>query len=202
MLYYTPDQFMLEKTCVEQLKIMMLQGMFTSMVRGDYGRAWDGRVMLCNFGGLWLTKARLVYQTIESFTDRHLTNENDSRLYNINDIIRTSNNVRCSMFELFQFVSDIVCMNLQKADGNRFDYFVFIPVYCDRPTQLYLKGRGGAKNWGTLSRGFGLRSFRPEISAWGVFVYIFYRSFPKFPEVVSRGFPKYFPKLLIGKLAI
>ena len=85
-------------------------------------------------------------------------------------------------------------MNLQKADGNRFDYFVFFyprAVYCDRPTQLYLKGRGGAKNWGTLSRGFGLRSFRPEISAWGVFVYIFYRSsFPKFPEVVSRGFPK------------
>ena len=48
-------------------------------------------------------------------------------------------------------------------------------VYCDRPTQLYLKGRGeGQKNCGgTLSRGFGLRSFRPEItpeiSAWGVF---------------------------------
>ena len=33
------------------------------------------------------------------------------------------------------------------------------------------EGRGrGNKNWGTLSRGFGLRSFCPEISALGVFV--------------------------------
>ena len=33
------------------------------------------------------------------------------------------------------------------------------------------EGEGeGQKIWGTLSRGFGLRSFRPEISAWGVFV--------------------------------
>ena len=33
------------------------------------------------------------------------------------------------------------------------------------------RGRGRCKkNWGTLSRGFGLRSFRPEISAWRVFV--------------------------------
>ena len=29
-------------------------------------------------------RKRLVYQTIESFTDRHLANENDSRWYNIN----------------------------------------------------------------------------------------------------------------------
>jgi hypothetical protein len=79
--------------------------------------------------------------------------------------------VRCSnYFSLFQIKVVIlpIRMNLQKADGNRFDYFVFFyprAVYCDRPTQLYLKGRGGAKNRGTLSRGFGLRSFRPEISA-------------------------------------
>ena len=61
-------------------------------------------------------------------------------------------------------------------------------VYCDRPTQLYLKGRGrggggGQKSCGgTLSRGFGLRSFRPEItpeiSAWGVFFW---------PEIYCEG---------------
>ena len=54
-------------------------------------------------------------------------------------------------------------------------YYYYYPwaVYCDRPTQLYLKGRGKKNCGGTLSRGFGLRSFRPEItpeiSAWGVF---------------------------------
>ena len=56
-----------------------------------------------------------------------------------------------------------------------------------RPTQLYLKGRGeggrgeGKQNWGTLSRGFGLRSFRPEILAWGVFVGRRFRPGPKSP---------------------
>ena len=56
--------------------------------------------------------------------------------------------VRCSnYFSLFQIKVVIlpIRMNLQKADGNRFDYFVFFyprAVYCDRPTQLYLKGRG------------------------------------------------------------
>ena len=42
------------------------------------------------------------------------------------------------------------------------------------PSFIWRGGRRGKKNWGgTLSRGFGLRSFRPvippEISAWGVF---------------------------------
>ena len=50
-------------------------------------------------------------------------------------------------------------------------------VYCVGPPSFIWrgregggKGREGQKNWGTLSRGFGLKSFRPEISAWGVFV--------------------------------
>ena len=43
-------------------------------------------------------------------------------------------------------------------------------VYCEGPPSfIWRKGRG-KQNWGTLSRGFGLRSFRPEISAWGVYV--------------------------------
>ena len=41
--------------------------------------------------------------------------------------------------------------------------------------------REGQKNWGTLSRGFGLRSFRPEISACGVFVGRRFRPVPKSP---------------------
>ena len=50
-------------------------------------------------------------------------------------------------------------------------------VYCEGPPSFIWWGRGrgfGQTNCGTLSRGFGLRSFRPEIpseiSAWGVFV--------------------------------
>ena len=45
-------------------------------------------------------------------------------------------------------------------------------VYCEGPPSfIWREGGGeGLKNWGTLSRGFGLRSFRPEIPAWGVFV--------------------------------
>ena len=37
------------------------------------------------------------------------------------------------------------------------------------PSFIWRRGEG-QKNWGPLSRGFDLRSFRPEISAWGVFV--------------------------------
>ena len=50
-----------------------------------------------------------------------------------------------------------------------------------RPTQLYSKGREGQTNWGTLSRSFGLRNFRLEISAWGVFVGRRFRPGPKSP---------------------
>ena len=59
----------------------------------------------------------------------------------------------------------------KKETSNQIKASLSLSSLLWRPTQLYLKGRGGAKkNWGTLSRGFGLRSFRPEISAWGVFV--------------------------------
>ena len=74
-----------------------------------------------------------------------------------------------------------------------------------RPTQLYLKrrgggreGRGGANKLRNTfqslrseefsSRDFGLRSFRLYFSE-------VFRSFPKFPEVVFRSFPK-FPEVV------
>ena len=64
-------------------------------------------------------------------------------------------------------------MNKLKRNFSNYSLLLSLSSLLWRPTQLYLKGRGegrGKKNWGTLSRGFGLRSFRPEISAWGVFV--------------------------------
>ena len=55
-------------------------------------------------------------------------------------------------------------MNKLKRNFSRPNYSLLLSLW--RPTQLYLNGEGGKKKWGTLSRGFGLRSFRrPEISA-------------------------------------
>ena len=53
-------------------------------------------------------------------------------------------------------------------------------VYCEGPPSFIWRG-GEGQNWGTLSRGFGLRSFSPEISAWGVFVGRRFRPGPKSP---------------------
>ena len=72
---------------------------------------------------------------------------------------------------------EITCINMQNIpvlfnilySGSDFSW----AVYCEGPHSFIWRGGGrgrGKQNWGTLSRGFGLRSFRPEISAWGVFV--------------------------------
>ena len=70
-------------------------------------------------------------------------------------------------------------------------------VYSEGSTQLYSKGRGGKgasciMNVGTLSRCFGLRSSRPEISACEVFVGRRFRPVSKSPmisEPITPQFP-------------
>ena len=60
-------------------------------------------------------------------------------------------------------------------------------IYISIPEQFTVKAHPalfegeGLKNWGTLPRGFGLRNFCPEISAWGVFVGRRFRPGPKSP---------------------
>ena len=97
-------------------------------------------------------------------------------------------------FSLFQIKVVIlpIRMNLQKQTAiYRFDYFVFFYPRATVMAQTALfEGEG---------RGKKLKHF-PEASVWGVFVprfrpeefssIYFTSSFPKFPEVVSRGFPK------------